>query len=293
MLDHRIHTFLTLCQEMNYRKTAERLMMTQPAVTQHIHGLEDVYSCTLFQYQGKTLSKTSQAEALELHARSVVFNETAFRQTISTREMVSLSVGATKTIGDFVVNDMVMDWLQNPNINLQFTVDNTKHLFRKLQTFQLDFLMIEGYFDKNSYDYRLIREEKLVGICGLNHPFAGKSVPLEKIFSHHILLREVGSGTRNVLENFLEGENYTTQQFAKISTISSFALIQEAVAKNIAISFVYQAIPEKNKNLATFTIQNHRISHELNYVYLKNTKALDILSHALLTSPTARKAPCL
>ena len=41
MLDYRTETFLTLYEEMNYRRTAERLQMTQPGVTQHIHYLEN------------------------------------------------------------------------------------------------------------------------------------------------------------------------------------------------------------------------------------------------------------
>lgn len=43
MIDYRIKTFLVLCDTMNYRKTAEILNMTQPAVTQHIHFLENEY----------------------------------------------------------------------------------------------------------------------------------------------------------------------------------------------------------------------------------------------------------
>ena len=43
MIDSRMETFLTLCRVMNYRKTAELLNMTQPAVTQHIHYLENHY----------------------------------------------------------------------------------------------------------------------------------------------------------------------------------------------------------------------------------------------------------
>ena len=51
MLDYRIYTFLTLCEKMNYTKTAEVLHITQPAVTQHIRWLEDQYRCRLFSYQ--------------------------------------------------------------------------------------------------------------------------------------------------------------------------------------------------------------------------------------------------
>ena len=64
MLDYRIDTFMVLCREMNYRKTAEILRMTQPGVTQHIHFLENHYGVRLFTYDGRRLTRTKHAEAL-------------------------------------------------------------------------------------------------------------------------------------------------------------------------------------------------------------------------------------
>ena len=58
MLDPRWNTFLTLCETMNYTRAAERLCLTQPAVTHHIHYLEAHYGCRLFSYEGKVLRLT-------------------------------------------------------------------------------------------------------------------------------------------------------------------------------------------------------------------------------------------
>lgn len=55
MIDYRVKTFLALCDFMNYRKTAQILNMTQPAVTQHIHFLENQYGCKLFDYDRHSL----------------------------------------------------------------------------------------------------------------------------------------------------------------------------------------------------------------------------------------------
>ena len=55
MVDRRVDTFLLLCQLMNYRKTADALGITQPAVTQQIHFLEREYGCKLFTYQNSRL----------------------------------------------------------------------------------------------------------------------------------------------------------------------------------------------------------------------------------------------
>lgn len=65
MLDYRTETFLTLYEEMNYRRTAERLQMTQPGVTQHIH-----YGVKLFVYDGHQLLRTPEAELLKRHIDS-------------------------------------------------------------------------------------------------------------------------------------------------------------------------------------------------------------------------------
>ena len=56
MLDYRTETFLTLYEGMNYRRTAERLQMTQPGVTQHIHYLENYYGVKLFVYDGASIA---------------------------------------------------------------------------------------------------------------------------------------------------------------------------------------------------------------------------------------------
>ena len=71
MLDYRIDTFLTLCEQMNYRKTADLLHISQPAVTQQIHHLETRYGQKLFEYENRRLVKTEAAANLSLNSASL------------------------------------------------------------------------------------------------------------------------------------------------------------------------------------------------------------------------------
>ena len=64
MLDYRLYTFLILCETRNYTKAAEKLNMTQPAVTQHIQFLEDYYQVKLIAGKGKDFSLTEAGETL-------------------------------------------------------------------------------------------------------------------------------------------------------------------------------------------------------------------------------------
>ena len=276
MLDYRIHTFLKLCETRNYRKTAECLNMTQPAVTQHIQYLEHLYETKFFLYQNKKLTLTTQGKQLEEHARSVLYNEQQFRLKMKEEPVQQIRIGATKTIGDYVIFDLLKPFLSNKQYQFTLIIDNTKHLLEKLDNQQLDFLLVEGYFDKQHYDYELFKDETFTGICSIHHPFANKTIPLEDIFHQQIIVREQGSGTRNVLENFLKEQNYSLTNFTKISTINSLHVIEKMVEQNLGISFVYESIPKQNHQLAMFQIQNQHLHHEFNYVFLKHAKAKEL-----------------
>ena len=262
---------------MNYRKTAEILLMSQPAVTQHIHFLEKEYGYKLFIYDGRVLSKTGECLEFEKYARSVVYNDMTYRKTVTKDFARKISIGATKTIGDYLIKDKVAKILKSPAIELMLIIDNTEHLLCKLNSLELDILLVEGYFDKANYGFQLLNKEELVGICAKNHSFANKSVNFSDIFQENIILREDGSGTRSVFQNFLFQNNYSINNFVKRSIISSFSLIEKAVEENCGISFVYKTISDKNKNFCTFKIDNREIFHEYNYVFLKGVQVQDVI----------------
>lgn len=278
MLDYRIYSFLKLCDTMNYRVTAEQLNMTQPAVTQHIHFLEHEYGCKLFSYDGKKLSKTNEGITFENYARSADYNEKAMRKVLETPNITEMRIGATKTIGDFVINKQISNFLQSNNFTLSLMVDNTEHLLSQLDHAELDFALIEGFFDKQKYGYKLFRKEKFIGICAKTHHFSGKAVPFETLFNEKVIIREQGSGTRAILEQLLFEHNFSLKCFSHLACISSFELIKELVAKKCGISFVYEAVSKNDKNLGTFTVKDTTITREFNFVYLKSTSADRLIS---------------
>ena len=100
MLDFRLESFLSVCDTMNYRKSAQMLHITQPAITQHIHFLEGKFGCKLFVYENRLLKKTHQGRILEQHARTMLAQEERLLRQLGDSRIQSLSIGATKTIGE-------------------------------------------------------------------------------------------------------------------------------------------------------------------------------------------------
>lgn len=267
MLDYRVLTFLTLYNEMNYRRTAQKLNMTQPGVTQHIHYLENYYGVKLFEYDGRTLSKTKQAEQLKRYFESVRAEEISLKEDFVQTDRVHLKVGATKTIGEFVLVPETRQFLRQENHSLDLIVDNTENLLTMLSCGELDFAVIEGVFDKERYPYHLFKKERFVGICARTHPFAGQTVSLEAVFREGLIVRERGSGTRRLLEQAIWDRGYSLDSFQSCSSISNFSVICELVAKNGAITFAYEPIANSREDLETFTVEGMDIQGEFNFVY--------------------------
>lgn len=267
MLDYRIDTFLTLYEQMNYRKTAEILNMTQPGVTQHIHYLENFYGIKLFEYNGRALTRTKQAELLKRHFESVLAEEVSLKEGFLQSEVVHLKVGATKTIGEYVIVPAIRRFLKQENHRLELTIDNTEKLLSMISHGEIDFAVIEGVFDKQKYPHHLFKKERFVGICAKNHHFAGRTVTLEKVFCEHLIVREKGSGTRMLLQQAVSDRGYSLESFRRYSSVSNFSVICELVAGDGAITFAYEPIARCRDDLATFLVEDMQIQGEFNFVY--------------------------
>ncbi len=278
MFDSRIFTFLCLYKEMNYRKTAEQLNMTQPGVTQHIQHLEKQYGVKFFTYEGRRLCRTREAEIFKRHLDSIIAEEKAMRSEFAAPQQLILNVGATKTIGEFVLAGYAMEFLKDPGHSLNYIIDNTESLLKMLDDSELDFAVIEGVVDKSRYGYRLFKKEKFLGICRKDHPFAGKEVPIEALFKETLLLREKGSGTRNLLEQAIRDRGFSLRSFERTVSLSNFTIITELLKAQNCITFAYAPILQQHEGLAAFSVEGMHIEGEFNFVYCNKSIADEKIS---------------
>lgn len=273
MLDYKTVTFLTLCDEMNYRKTAAVLNMTQPAVTQHIHALEQEYGCKLFSYNGHTLAMTPQAEMLRTHLRKVHYDNEWLRSQMQRDPKQQLRLGATKSIGEFMLTDKLCRLIEQDVYEVHLLVDNTQVLLERLNHGTLDIAMIEGEFDKCRFGWKLMHTEPFVGICSKDSPLAGREVNFEEAAACRLFLREEGSGTRDIWEMQLQHHGKSPADFASFASISNFSVMKELIARDKGITFAYRSVMEKDQRLAQFQVRGYASEHDLYYVYQENTHA--------------------
>ena len=112
MLDFRMETFLAVCRYMNFTRAAEKLNITQPAVSQHIRFLEKHYNTKLFRYEGKKLELTEAGEILKNASLTMMHDETAMQDEMKRAgESEELRFGATRTVGDVLGGKMIFNYL--------------------------------------------------------------------------------------------------------------------------------------------------------------------------------------
>ncbi len=280
-MEQKLETFLVLCRTLHYGRAAEQLHLSQPAVSKHIQALESQYGVQLFSYTGRRLTKTRQGEILEQYAESLQYNEERLLEQLRKEPRRILRVGATKSIGDYVLLPYIQRFLSQSQNRIELLVDNTAHLLELLKQGKLDFVVSEGIFDRQHYDWMLFRNEPYVGICSKNHPFAGKIIPVSELFTERVILREKGSGTREILERTLLAEGYDADAFAEQICISSFEIIKTLVSDGGGISFLYEAVVKNDERLGRFLCPPLTGNHEFNVVFLKNTDAGQTAGHFL------------
>ncbi|MEW8956849.1 LysR substrate-binding domain-containing protein [Clostridium sp.] len=277
MFDIKIDSFLSVYKNKSYTKAAEELCITQPAVTQHIKSLERQYGCKLFDYSNRELKPTEEGEVFYKHTEYLKANERLMEKKLKEvkKKSKTLKFAATLTIGEFTIAPILHKFIKVfSDYNVTMYVDNTQEVLAKIKSGDISFALVEGLFNKDEYESRLYKTVRLILTAPCNHPLVNREeVTIKDLKNETIIVREKGSGTREVLERGLFNKNYTLNGFKNIIEIGNVNVIKELVKKGTGISFMYEDAAREeieNGELSEIKISEFSIEREFNFIYLKN-----------------------
>lgn len=275
MLDYRIYTFLKVCSLLNYTKAASELNMTQPNVSQHIRGLEEYYGQKLFETRGKRLFLTEAGALLQKAAVSMCRESELVRQEISRAAPRRFVFGITRSINESALQKNVMKFLRDHmEYQLGFKVDNTKRLSSEIENLKMDFAIVEGNFDTEKFDHVELSRENFIAVRGREYSLHGPVQTLADLLEERVIVRENGSGTREILESVLNSRNLGWDSFASMIEIGEIGAIKELLRSGCGITFLYEtAVREELKRgeLVKIPLEDFELQHAFCMIWLRTS----------------------
>ena len=277
MLDFRVDTFLAVCRCMSFTRAAAALHITQPAVSQHIRALEAQYGVRFFSFEGKKLTLTDAGRLFLRTATTMRHDAQVLRDALGSlsgggRRLV---FGATLTIGEYVMPAPLARLLAaEPNVSLRMIVANTAELLRGLDRGDIDFAIVEGFFEKSEYDSLSYLTERYVAVCAPGYRFRQPVHTLEDLLGERLLTREPGSGTREILERRLREHNLTVRDFRAVTEIGSLNAIKALVRMGQGVAFLYEPTVRaelESGALREIALSGFPVLHDFTFLWRKSS----------------------
>lgn len=277
MLDFRMDTFLAVCQYMNYTRAAQELNLTQPGVSQHIRWLEDQYGVKLFHYANKRLTLTQEGEQLRAMALTMKHDTQSLQRTFREPGPLAhrLNMGVTPTVGMYLIPKPLARYHSRyPDSPISVQVSNTQRLCAALDRGELDFAIVEGYFSKRNYDSILYRHEPYLAVCGADYTFAREPRVLSDLLSETLIVREPGSGNREIICRALNRKNLSVEDFRSVIQVGDMNVLKEMLILGCGVGFLYEAAARpqiEQGQLRVVSLEDFHESHDITFLWRKGS----------------------
>lgn len=256
-------------------EVAEKLYISQPAVSQTIHELEEYLSVRLFDRMGRKLYLTYEGELFLNYVRRIIniYDEAINTiKDIDSLKIGRLKIGASTTIGIYVLPDIIGKFTKTyKDVDVSIAIENTRIIANMILENKLDFAFVEGsVFDSEIVVEKFCNDE-LVFITHSEHRWArNKYISCEDIVSEKIIMREEGSGTREVFQNIMSSMDANYKIAFELGNTEA---IKKAVEAGLGVSCISERCVKsevENGKLSTVKLKNRYINRELNLIYHKD-----------------------
>ena len=265
-----------MTQCLSFRKAAEELYLTQPAVSLQIKALEEDVGVQLFDRTGAHITLTPAGKVLLDYCEKV---KTLLVQTeheiavLSGEHTGQLALGASTTIAQYVLPRLLGEFRrEHPRVHPTLISGNTEHIVEAVEQQRIALGFIEGPARSREVKTEPFLEDELVLIASTAHEFAEcNSISCSEIASIPLLMRERGSGTRRVIEMALERQGVKRSSLQIVMEPDSTEAIKSAVEAGLGIRFVSRWAIAKDlrlgNNFKIVELEGLRIKREFLVVY--------------------------
>ena len=294
MTIRHLKIFIAVAEYESMSAVANRLYLTQPTVSQAIRDLETHYQVHLFERLHKKLFITEEGKQLLELARMAVGSFDSLELSMQRfQERLSLRIGSSLTVGTCLMSSVISDLeAACPKMDIYSFVSNTAEIEQKLLRKELDAAVVEGTIESPKLATIPIVEDSLVLVCGKNHDFYNKDVVYtSELEGRKFAVREKGSGTRKLFEQYLSAHNIHIQTSWEANCPRT---ILNAVIHNNALAVISQRLLKheiRHRSVKIFHYETGEWNRFFKLVYLK--KGAENAEKTDRSSISGYLSPCL
>ena len=282
---HQLQLFRAVAKHLSYTRAAEEMFLAQPTVSMQIKQLTKVVGMPLFEQIGKRLYLSAAGYELLDTCETIFGRLSHFEMSIA--DLQGLKKGCLKlavvTTAKYFAPRLLGPFCQRyPQIEVSLKVINRGQVLERLAQNDDDLYILAHPPDFPAVEARPFLKDALVVLAPHDHPLALKrNIPLAHLTDEPFLIREVGSGTRMVVQRFFESHGVPLT--VKMEIGSSEA-IKHAVVGGLGISVLSQhclALEGAASQLAILDVEGFPLERHWNVVYPKG-KSLSVIARTFL-----------
>jgi DNA-binding transcriptional LysR family regulator len=254
MADRRLQVFHAVAKHLSFTKAADALFMTQPAVTFQIKQLEEYWNTRLFdRAQGGIALTPAGVVALEYAARILALSAEleARLKDMGGQVAGSLLIGGSMTIGEYLLPQLIGEFKGRfPAVVPTLFIGNSEAVQDRVAERTLDLGFIEGDSHLSSLLSEVCCEDELQVVCAPSHPMARTAFALPSSLTQHpYISREAGSGTRAVIDRYLQRAGVPPDCLNVVVELGSPEALKGLVATGLGFAIMSRVIAAKELEL--------------------------------------------
>jgi DNA-binding transcriptional LysR family regulator len=279
MDDHRLKVFCTVAETKSFSKASEIIHLTQPAVSLQIQALEEIYETKLFDRSSSTVTLTPAGEILYKYAKQILSLYAQVEKEIATLTGLikgSVRLGASTTIANYLLPSVISDFKKRNNrVRFHLLIGNTKRIVDHLNNGIISFGLVEGDVSRFKIKAEKVLKDELVVIVSPEHPFSNrKNISVSEFVKEPFILREEGSGTRQIIENYLLKYGISVSDLNVTAVLGGTEAIKEAVEDGTGISIVSKWAVRREVSRGTLKmlpLKEERLLRDFSLIYRNTT----------------------
>ncbi|MEW9502186.1 selenium metabolism-associated LysR family transcriptional regulator [Jeotgalibacillus marinus] len=288
-----LNVFYVVAQGKSFSETAKILHLSQPSISIQIQQLENSLNTKLFERTTKRISLTPSGKLLYKHADKILnlIHETKKDIALLSESIHGdLIIGASLTIGGYILPYILGKYKKEfPNVNIILKLDNSDQVMEKLANKEIHLGFVESLKKYPTVQQIPFMEDELVIITPnkRDHLLANGSavITVDELFSLPMIMREQGSGTRQVIEEILLKHHLDPAKLNIILELENTESIKSAVESGMGISIISKAAIKKELQLgllSEMSIQGIHLKREFSFIY--NEETLTLPSESFLSN---------